>query len=168
MNLLTCLLLALSAAAVSQAPASRPDAPRAVAVAPSPLLGPGQVIGLQLAALRHNDEPNEDDGIRTAFRFASPGNREVTGPIGVFIELVKNPLYAPLIDHQKADRGPVSVEGDTAQQLVRVVGPDGEEAAYLFQLGRQRGGEYDRCWMTEGVMRVGEPPAAPEPPKQVI
>ena len=52
---------------------------------PSAELAPEEVVAAQLHALRQNDPANRDAGIRIAFRFASPGNRQVTGPIERFI-----------------------------------------------------------------------------------
>ena len=43
------------------------------ALVPKPALSPGDVIRIQLEALRHNDE--QDRGIAVAFLFASPINR---------------------------------------------------------------------------------------------
>ncbi len=33
---------------------------------------------------------------------------------------------------------------------------DGRRVTYVFTLSRQRGGEYDGCWMTDGVTRERE------------
>lgn len=121
---------------------------------PDAKLTPEQVIKIQLDALRRNDEPTADSGIRTAFHFASPANREATGPIERFIPLVKNPLYLPLLDHRRADFGTLRVEGDTAQQRVTVTDKDGRTATYVFTLSKQSTAPYKDCWMTDGVGRV--------------
>ena len=121
---------------------------------PDAKLTPEQVIKIQLDALRRNDEPDADSGIRTAFRFASPANREATGPIERFIPLVKNPLYLPLLNHRRADLGTLRIEGDTAQQRVTVIAKDGRTAVYVFTLSKQAVARYEGCWMTDGVGRV--------------
>lgn len=123
---------------------------------PNPKLKPEEVVGVQLEALRRNDSPATDDGIKTAFRFASPENRAATGPVERFIRLVKNPLYRPLLNHRTAKRDPVVVAGDVAQQRVMVTSADGEEVIYKFTLSKQKAGEYKDCWMTDGVERVGD------------
>lgn len=126
----------------------------AAAVAPSPELTPRQVVEAQLAALQANDQPAPDDGIRTAFRFASPENKRSTGPIDHFIAMVKNPLYAPLLNHRTAHLSETTQKGDLARIKVTVVGADDEEAAFVWILSRVRSKECEACWMTATVMRV--------------
>ncbi|MFL5578391.1 MAG: DUF4864 domain-containing protein [Gemmatimonadaceae bacterium] len=123
---------------------------------PSPTLTPEQVVTIQLDALQHNDTPTPDFGIETTFRFASPANRVATGPLERFADVVKNSVYRPMINHRRVERGPMHVDGDQARQRVTVVTANGTRVAYMFILSRQRGGEYDRCWMTDGVARLNE------------
>ena len=61
---------------------------------PKPELTPEQVVEIQVEALRKNDVPTPDAGIATTFRFASPGNRKVTGPLERFAPIVKAPATA--------------------------------------------------------------------------
>ena len=51
---------------------------------PDPSDGPEQVIEMQVRALAENDTPVENAGIKTAYNFASPANRRVTGPLDRF------------------------------------------------------------------------------------
>ena len=135
--------------------ATRPGAEAREALpAPSPTLSPEEVVSIQLEALRHNDSPTRDHGIATTFRFASPANRVATGPLDRFAELVKNSAYRAMIDHRRVERGPMRVEGDEARQRVTVYAASGGQVSYLFLLSRQRGGAYDGCWMTDGVVRL--------------
>ena len=69
---------------------------------PSPEFAPREVVDIVLTALRSNNEPAPDTGIATAFAFASPGNRESTGPLPRFIQMIEAG-YAPLIDHRSAE-----------------------------------------------------------------
>lgn len=133
-----------------------PIAADAGAPRPDPKHSPEQVVGFVLEALRLNDTPDKDSGIRTTFGFASPGNREVTGPIERFIELVKNPLYKPLLNHRRAERTPIRTAGDAAQQRVTLIGADGRRATYLFTLSKQAAAPYQDCWMTDGVERLSD------------
>src|SRR5438309_2031919 len=64
---------------------------------PSPQLTPDQVVRVQMEAMKHNDRPAHDAGIAKTFKFASPQNREQTGPLDKFIAMVKNPVYAPML-----------------------------------------------------------------------
>ncbi len=126
----------------------------AAAHAPSPKLTPREVVEAQLAALRSNDEPSPDDGIRTAFRFASPENKRSTGPVERFIEMVRNPLYAPLLNHRTAVVSDTTQKGDLARIKVTLIAADGQEAAFVWILARVTTDECAGCWMTSTVMRV--------------
>jgi hypothetical protein len=143
-------------------PVVPPPAPTA-AMAPSPSLKPEQVVRIVTEALGHNDSPTTNAGIAQAFAFASPGNRQVVGPLARFVLVVKDPMYRALIDYVKIDYAPIRVQGNVAQQLVTVVDDDGEPAAFLWILARQTDGEYKDCWMTDGVTRLGAEDIAPDP-----
>lgn len=121
---------------------------------PSPDLTPDAVVRLQLASLQHNDDPSPNSGIRAAYRFASPANRAHLGPMPRFIRMVKNPMYAPLVNHRHAELGDLVILDDQAHQVVQITTAEGEEAAYVFTLSRQHQGLYTLCWMTDSVVRL--------------
>lgn len=130
---------------------------------PSPDLTPGQVVRIVMDALKNNDA--KDGGIAVAFDFASPSNKKITGPLPRFIPMVKNPMYAPMINHKSATLSKVMVRDDEAQVVVTLVDAKGEEAAYVFRLSKQPpDGEPADCWMTDGVIRV-DPRELPAEPK---
>ena len=124
------------------------------AAAPSPDLEPHEVVEAQLAAFRHNDEPEPDAGIRVAFGFASPANREITGPIERFIAMIKQPGYDILIQHQRSSLSETTKKGDQARIKVHLLDREGGEAAVVWILSRQTEKPYERCWMTDSVFRV--------------
>jgi Domain of unknown function (DUF4864) len=132
--------------------------------APEPDLGPGAVVGIMLRALQHNDDPVTDHGIAVTFAFISPENRDVTGPIDRFRALVKSSAYRPMIDHTRADRGPVQIVAEHAREQVAITGSHGERVVYLFLLSRQETGVYKGCWMADGVLREGDTLAQPIEP----
>ena len=118
---------------------------------PSPDYSPDEVVRIQIEALGNNDNPYEDAGIEIAFRFASPANRESTGPLDRFILMVHDPIFRPMLNHLSARYGRLRVRGDQAGQAVILITASGERVGYLFFLSRQRGGSCDGCWMTDGV-----------------
>lgn len=109
---------------------------------------------IQLEALQNNDLYGHDGGIRIAFNYASPDNRSYTGPVERFIQLVKNPLYRPMIGFSRAALGTMLIMGDHAQVRVDVVDASGQSVRYLWSLSRQSQPPYTDCWMTDGVMQV--------------
>lgn len=143
--------LALTLAGINAKPALRDPAPE-------PGLGPDAVVGIMLHALQHNDEPVIDHGIAVTFAFTSPENRDVTGPIDRFRALVKSSAYRAMIGHTRADRGPVTILAEHAQEQVAITGVHGERVLYLFLLSRQETGTYKGCWMADGVLREGDTP----------
>lgn len=120
--------------------------------APNPDLSPREVVTIQLEALQNNDLYPRDGGIRVAFEYASPENRSFIGHVERFIELVKNPLYRPLIGFQRATIAGVLILGDHAQVQVEVVDTRGVQMKYVWSLSRQEDAPYEDCWMTDGVM----------------
>ena len=145
MRFLQVIILAL---AVAGSPVAAAQA------GPSPDLEPRAVIGIVLEALAHPDRPEPDAGIARTFRFASPANRAQTGPLPRFIRLVRNPVYAPLLGHQRAVRGELVRDDGRARERVRVIAADGSTAAFVFVLARQASGPCEGCWMTDAVVRV--------------
>ena len=122
---------------------------------PNPTLSAEEVVKIQLDALQNNDIMPDNRGIRIAFRFASPANKNATGPLERFIALVKNPLYKSLIGFEHATLEDMRFAGNLAQQRVVLHMRGGKDAAFVFTLSRQREGDEKGCWMTDGVLRVG-------------
>jgi hypothetical protein len=124
---------------------------------PDPSLTPDQVVAAVLAGLKNND-PETDEGIRTAYRFASPANHAATGPVERFVAMVKRPPYGALVNHRSARAKPLDLDDARAVSLVRVVGQDGRRLFFAWQLSRQTEGALKDCWMTDGVTVVRPPP----------
>jgi hypothetical protein len=137
--------------AVAGAPADATTRP-AEASAPNPQLGAQDVVRIVVEALGQNDA--DDSGIRLSWKFASPSNQQVTGPLERFIPMVKNPLYAPLLHRQTVEYGELRSTGARAAQLVMLRDGTGNRAWFLFELSKQTDGPLRGCWMTDGVMRV--------------
>lgn len=143
-----------SAATARAASAARRAAPLDLNALPQPRpeYKPYQVVQIVMDALQNNDASNT--GIAIAFNFASPANRQATGPLERFISLVQRPVYGPLLNCQDVACGTATVEGDHAAGIVAVLDAVGSPAFYLVQLSRQTEGKYQGCWMTDGVLRI--------------
>ena len=129
---------------------------------------PELVIKIQVDAFGRNGELDGNAGILTAYRFASPQNRETTGPQLSFVRLIKQ-RYAIMLRHESVEYGDVRdrEEGGgenasrTLAQRVTLTDENGTETAFLWSVTKQDGGGYDGCWMTSGVRRVSSPRAVP-------
>jgi hypothetical protein len=139
------LLVVIRMSALSSAP---PD------LSPNASLSPQQVVEFQLDALRHNNEPTVDAGIERSFRFASPSNRLVTGPLSHFSEIVHSATYSALLGSQGSEVRGVIVQGNEAKVYVTVTSATGSQLNFLFMLSRQGQGDYRDCWMTDSVMKL--------------
>lgn len=121
---------------------------------PSPLLSPAAVIGAQLSALQRNNDPATDSGVALAFAFASPANRQVTGPLARFTDLVHSPTYRAMLGFRAVQRGTLVEAEGQAQESILLMDANGGTAVFVFTLSRQVGGVYDGCWMTDAVLRA--------------
>ena len=143
------LVLVLSATgALAQGSAPGNADPLGETLVPDPALSPGDVVRIQLEALRHNDE--QDRGIAVAFRFASPANRANTGPLSRFIAMIEEGPYALMLGFREAAYGPVETQTGRARQRVTLTGTR-ESVTYWFYLSRQSEPPYADCWMTDAV-----------------
>ena len=122
--------------------------PLSDALVPRPGLSPGEVIRIQLEALRHNDDG--DRGIAIAFRFASPANRVQTGPLPRFVRMIRQGPYALMLDFREASYGTVEVRESVARQRVTLTGARAR-ISYWFYLSRQSKAPFAGCWMTDAV-----------------
>lgn len=122
-------------------------------VSPSPEHPPARVVAIQLEALRLNDEA--DRGIAVAFRFASPANKALTGPLPRFAFMIRNGPYSAMLDYATAIYDPVVIMERKAVQRVTLVSKKGTYS-YRFYLSRQASGPCRDCWMTDAVTM--EPP----------
>ena len=120
---------------------------------PDPSMSPTDVIEAQMSALQRAD-------IGAVYEFASPGNRQFTGPLDRFKELFKVEAYRPLIGCSSWRLvAALPIEESTYRVSVVVV-PAGSSAApfaglgplkYSWLLTRQTGTEFKGCWMTDTV-----------------
>jgi len=115
-------------------------------------LPPDDVIKIQVEALQYNNA--DDQGIEVTFRFASPANQRVTGPLNRFKHLLKSPDYRPMLNHKTAEYGSLEISGDIASQRVTIIQTDGKATVYLFKLSKQSEGPCTGCWMTDSVLFV--------------
>ncbi|HLJ57146.1 MAG TPA: DUF4864 domain-containing protein [Chthonomonadaceae bacterium] len=135
------------------APAPGPRGPM-----PSKSLTPEQVVKIQMEALQHNDAPEKDAGIAKTFDFASPQNKQATGPLDHFAQIVKSAAYLPMLNCKSVTYDPIEIMAGRAAQRVHVVAADGSRITYVFELSLQTEGEFEGCWMNDGCIREESEP----------
>ena len=62
-------------------------------------LKPFDVVKIQLTALKNNNKPYNDAGIKQTWEFAHPSNKKSTGPLSKFIKLLNGEGYNILLNH---------------------------------------------------------------------
>jgi hypothetical protein len=120
---------------------------------PSPDYGPEEVIEVQLDAMKDNDTPFDDSGIKTAFNFASEKNKRSTGPLPRFKKMVHSKRYSMLLNHDRAKFGDIENDGNLAKQIIDVY-KDGERVRFRFEVELQEEDENEGCWTTNSVLRI--------------
>ena len=136
--------------------------------APSPLLTPVAVVVNQILALRMNS----DHGLGLVWAFASPTNREVTGPLDRFKIMITNGYGLMLRSHvayikeARAAEERLAIDGEETAEfyvLLRSASEADDEylhedtvTRYQWMVRRQPRGEFEGCWMTEAVAPFGE------------
>lgn len=125
---------------------------------PSARWQPVQVVSLQLEALRGNN-PKTDDGIATAYGFASPRNRKAVGGLANFTRMLHGG-YPDMLTHVSADIKTVRLEDDEAVIGTTLTLADKTQHKYIFLLKRRAIAPCEGCWLTDGVIPVErrEPP----------
>ena len=108
-----------------------------------------QVVQQQLDALQHDD-------MDQVYLFASPGNKECTGDVARFGQMVRSGPYKYMVKHSKSLILMEATMGLSQQFLVRIVPGDYEESGrileYWWSLSRCTGGEYNGSYMVDAVI----------------
>lgn len=123
--------------------------PRVLELRPNCERPPGLVVHIQVLALRNND-PATNEGINTTWQFASPSNRDLTGPYPNFVRTIQSG-FEPLLNATGVRYGPLDRDGDTASQPVTVVDANGTTTSYRWTVEKQDEPPFEGCWMTAGV-----------------
>ena len=120
---------------------------------PRPRLTAEGVVRTQMQALQNNDI--HDHGIAITYRFASPANKQQTGPFERFAQMLKKSPYDAMLNARNIHYGHIHVMQDQALQEVTVTSATGLETTFVFHLKRQKSAPYTKCWMTEAVSVKG-------------
>jgi len=132
------------------------DCAAALALLPSPSsdFSPEQVVKIQLSALKLNDLAGHDSGVEKVYEYASAANVEMTATPENFRNLMKSPVYRPLVGFTQVEFEPIRCDGHSAEQSVLVTPANGAAPVkYTFLLMREMFGEKAGCWLVDGIAR---------------
>jgi tetratricopeptide (TPR) repeat protein len=68
--------------------------------------------------------------------------------------MLHNPLYAPMLNYDTEELGAMKKDEQRAEQKVMLIDKNGRAYTYLFLLSKQQEGDYQGCWMTDGVINL--------------
>lgn len=138
---------------------------------PQASYSPEQVVQAQVESVR--EAVNNPAALLICYSFASPSNRQLTGPFERFAEMVTTEPYRQLGVCQDFQVGSAVMDGSTATVLVSALAENGQGSAFVFVLSKQQEAPYRDIWMTDGVFpllyqqsQIGQSqsrPGEPEP-----
>ena len=123
-------------------------------VRPDPSLSPKDVVRIVVKALKNNDLPRKNNGVKITFSFASPANKRNTGPFKRFNTMIRGQTYLPMINHRGATYENYNVTDAQASIDVILISSTGKTFGYRFRLTRQNGNKYEGSWMTDAVTPI--------------
>ena len=124
---------------------------------PNSNIKPSEVVKIQLLGLQNNDEVFNDSGIEQTWNFAHPMNKQATGPLDRFKEMLKSNNYKMMIDHISHTITQVRGGDDWVQFEVIIL--DKEKIYHKFNWQVEKfieDGPLKDCWLTTMV-------SSPEP-----
>ena len=121
-------------------------------IKPNTNLDPFEVLMIQLNSLKNNNKPYKDAGIEQTWEFAHPNNKEITGPLDKFKEMIYSENYKILISHENSEITILKENKDTSIFKVIVLTKNKEKYYYIWQIEKvKQEGYLKNCWMTTGV-----------------
>ena len=124
---------------------------------PNSNIKPSEVVKIQLLGLQNNDEVFNYSGIEQTWNFAHPMNKQATGPLDRFKEMLKSNNYQMMINHISHTITQVRRGDDWVQFEVIIL--DKEKIYHKFNWQVEKfieDGPLKDCWLTTMV-------SSPEP-----
>ena len=122
-------------------------------IKPNTNLGPFEVLMIQLNSLKNNNKPYKDAGIEQTWEFAHPNNKEITGPLDKFKEMIYSENYKILISHENSEITILKEDKDISIFKVTVLTKNKEKYYYIWKVEKVLlEGDFKNCWMTTGVL----------------
>jgi len=118
---------------------------------PDPALSPAEVIAIQLEALKNNDEPRKDAGIKQTYALAHPQNKMLTGPLPKFTQMLEGPLYRMMLNHRAHTIEEVAQGDGRAVFGVTIVDAAGEVYKFRWTVQKIDAGDHAGAWATVAV-----------------
>ena len=106
------------------------------------------VIKIQLNALKKNNEPNKNSGIKQTWVFAHPENKKITGPYERFQKMLLGDQYNVLIDHESHKIRLIMNSKNKYIYNVELISSDKKLYFYEWHLEKSTTNNCTNCWFT--------------------
>jgi hypothetical protein len=106
------------------------------------------VIKIQLNALKKNNKPNKNSGIKQTWVFAHPENKKFTGPYERFEKMLLGNQYNALINHESHKIKLIMNSKNKNIYNVELISIDKKMYLYEWHLEKSTTAECNNCWFT--------------------
>jgi hypothetical protein len=115
---------------------------------PAENLSAYDVIKIQLNALKNNNKPKKNSGIKQTWIFAHPENKKYTGPYKRFEKMLLGPQYNILLNHDSHKIKLVTKTLTTYIYNIEIISKDKKMYLYEWHLEKSTVEECKSCWFT--------------------
>jgi len=109
------------------------------------------VIKIQLNALKKNNKPNKNSGIKQTWVFAHPENKKITGPYERFQRMLLKDQYNILLNHESHKIKLIMNSKNKYIYSVELISSDKKMYFYDWHLEKSTINNCNNCWFTTSV-----------------
>jgi len=106
------------------------------------------VVKIQLTALKNNNKPNKNAGIKQTWVFAHPENKKITGPYERFKKMLLGDQYSFLLNHESHKIKLIMNSKNLYIYNVELISSDKKMYFYEWHLEKNFTDECSSCWFT--------------------
>ena len=121
-------------------------------VKPSENLTAYNVVKIQLTALKNNNIPEKNSGIKQTWLFAHPENKKYTGPYERFEKMILSNQYKILLNHVSHKITLITNSEDNYIYNIELITKNKKMFFYEWHLEKSTTDKCDSCWFTTIVL----------------
>ena len=106
------------------------------------------VIKIQINALKENNKPNKNSGIKQTWMFAHPENKKITGPYERFQKMLLGNQYNILLNHESHKIKLIMNSKNKYIYNVEIISIDKKMYLYKWHLEKSTIKNCNSCWFT--------------------
>ena len=106
------------------------------------------VVKIQLTALKNNNKPSKNTGIKQTWIFAHPENKKFTGPYKKFEKMILGNQYNFLLNHDSHKIKLIMKSKDTYIYNIELISKEKKMYFYEWHLEKTTTNNCSNCWFT--------------------